>query len=258
MKLLFHFLIFNFKRLTIRISYLASFGIFLLVISCSEAQSQKHIKNVSAAEFKKEIENNPNVIVLDVRTPEEVAQGTIGNPSIINFYDSDFEKKISLMDKSKTIAVYCKGGGRSSQAAMLLEKNGFKNILNLEGGIMSWEQQGFSVNKPLNESDNKIRQLSSADFNKLINSSQVVLIDFHTKWCAPCRKMAPIVDEIEKEFKGKAAVNRVDCDESKEVVKNLNISGVPVFIIFKNGKEVWRKNGAMAKEELVRALNSFL
>ncbi|MCC7050521.1 MAG: thioredoxin fold domain-containing protein [Bacteroidia bacterium] len=233
-------------------------AVSVALFSCGEAQSQKQIKNYSAAEFKKEIETNPNVIVLDVRTPEEVAAGTIGTPSVINFYDNDFAKKIALMDKSKTIAVYCKSGGRSGQAAKVLADNGFNNVINLDGGITGWERQGLPITKMEGATDVNIKQMSEAEFNQLINSAKIVLVDFHTKWCAPCRKMAPLVDELEKEYLGKASVKRVDCDQSKEVVSKLDISGVPVFVIFKNGKEVWRKSGAMPKEDLQKAVNSFL
>lgn len=231
----------------------------LIIVSCGQAQSQKGgVTNMGAADFKKEIETNKNLIVLDVRTPEEVAMGTIPNASVINIYDEDFEKKISLMQKDKTIAVYCKAGGRSSQAASILAKNGFNNVINLDGGIMAWEQMGYAVAKTDGAADNNIKQMTKEEFNKLITEQKVVLVDFHTKWCAPCRKMAPVVDELEKEFTGKAAVKRVDCDKSKEVVKELNISGVPVFVIYKEGKEVWRHNGIIEKSDLVKKLNENL
>jgi thioredoxin-like negative regulator of GroEL len=68
--------------------------------------------------------------------------------------------------------------------------------------------------------------------------------------------MVPIVDELEIEFKEKVAVKRIDCDQSKELVKELNISGVPVFIIYKKGKEVWRHNGLIEKAELIKKMNA--
>ena len=83
-------------------------------------QAEKFIKNVDAATFKELIEKEDG-IVLDVRTPEEVANGHIPNASTINIYDEDFEAKINMMQKDKTIYVYCKSGGRSSQAAQLLQ-----------------------------------------------------------------------------------------------------------------------------------------
>ena len=231
--------------------------ISIIIISCGQAQSQKEgFFNISASDLKKEIETNKNLIIIDVRTPEEVAMGTIPNSSIINFYDEDFEKKIALIQKDKTIAVYCKAGGRSSQAATILLKNGFSKVLNLEGGITAWEQMGYSITKSETTPDNNLKQLNKVDFNKLINEKDIVLVDFHTRWCAPCRKMVPIVDELEIEFKEKVAVKRIDCDQSKELVKELNISGVPVFIIYKKGKEVWRHNGLIEKAELIKKMNA--
>lgn len=231
----------------------------LIIIACGHAQSQKEgTINLGATDFKKEIETNKNLIILDVRTPEEVALGSIPNSSIINFYDEDFEKKIALIQKDKTIAVYCKAGGRSAQASSILIKNGFKNVINLEGGITAWEQMGFPIAKSETVPDQNIKQLSKDEFNRFINETNVVLVDFHTRWCSPCRKMAPLIDELEIEYKDKAAVKRIDCDQSKELVNELKISGVPVFLIYKKGKEVWRHNGMIEKAELANKLNKYL
>lgn len=85
-------------------------------------------------------------IVLDVRTPEEVAEGMIKNALSIDFYDADFGTKIRQLDKNEPVFVYCKAGGRSSQAAQLLIDAGFEEVYNLEGGITAWQESGFSVN----------------------------------------------------------------------------------------------------------------
>ena len=76
--------------------------------------------------------------------------------------------------------------------------------------------------------------------------------------CAPCKKMAPIIDVIEVEYKDKAVVMRIDVDKSKDVGKAYNISGVPVFILFKNGEEKWKHNGIISEEELKKQIESNL
>ena len=70
--------------------------------------------------------------------------------------------------------------------------------------------------------------------------------------------MAPIVDELDKENVGKVEVIRVDVDKSREVAKHYGIQGVPVFILYKNGKEVWRHSGVMEKEALQLEMNKVL
>jgi thioredoxin 1 len=66
--------------------------------------------------------------------------------------------------------------------------------------------------------------------------------------------MAPIIDKMEQEFKGKAAVLRIDVDKSTELAAKYQIQAVPVFILFKDGKEVWKQNGAMEEEALKKQL----
>ena len=129
-------------------------------------------------------------------------------------------------------------------------KNGFGVIYNLNGGIGAWEDAGFMVVKPKGQSDENIQELTLDDFNKLLDTEQPVFVDFHTQWCAPCKKMAPIVDKLKKEFEGKAIILRVDADKSKALARHYNVKGVPVFIVFKNGEETWRNTGLMKENTL--------
>ena len=70
--------------------------------------------------------------------------------------------------------------------------------------------------------------------------------------------MAPIIDRLEKEYAGKASVLRIDVDKSTELASKYQIQAVPVFILFKDGKEVWKQNGAMEEEELRKIVSSHL
>lgn len=236
--------------------------LILFFTGCSNSQpNQKEaeifLKNINATEFKKLVDAG-NGITLDVRAPEEIADGYINNASIVNYYDEDFEKKINLIPKDKEIYIYCKSGGRSSEAAEILQKNGFNRIYQLENGIIEWEEMGYPLVKTKIEKDEKIQEMSLSDFEALLKTDKPVLIDFHTVWCAPCRKMAPIIDEIEEVYKNKAIVMRIDVDKSKDVGNAYNIKGVPVFILFKNGKEIWKHNGMISEEELKKQIENNL
>ncbi|MBL0743864.1 rhodanese-like domain-containing protein [Chryseolinea lacunae] len=89
--------------------------------------------------FREKLATDPNAIVLDVRTPEEVAQGALPNAVNINFNAPDFQDKIATLDKSKPYYVYCKAGGRSSKAISYMKENGFKELHNLKGGYDAWK-----------------------------------------------------------------------------------------------------------------------
>lgn len=233
----------------------------LFIVSCSFSQekptAEKFVKNIDVATFK-ELTDKGDGIILDVRTLDEIAGGTIPNASTINFYDADFERKIKLMQKDKAIYVYCLSGGRSAQAAQLLAKNGFDRVYNLEGGITAWKRQNFPLTEPTTAKDENIKTFSLADFNTLIQQNDVVLVDFHTIWCAPCKKMSPVIDEIEQEYKGKAVIQRIDIDKSTDVGTAFNISGVPVFSIFVKGEQKWTHNGVISKEKLLAELEKYL
>lgn len=104
------------------------------------------VEEVDAATFKNLIASG-NGIVLDVRTPGEVAQGIIPDAFVIDISESGFEEKIQSLPKDKEVYVYCAIGGRSRQAAQILLDNGFPKVYNLSGGIVDWSRNGFEVVK---------------------------------------------------------------------------------------------------------------
>lgn len=241
-------------------TFVKTLAAIIMLSSCNNNQAQQAgsvIENVDAKTFKELVDAGKGII-LDVRTPEEVSQGYISNASTINLYDDDFSAKINLIQKDKQIYVYCRSGGRSADAAELLKKNGFGKVYNLKGGISAWENSGFPIVKPDITKDEKIQQITLADFKTMLATQKPVLVDFHTIWCSPCRKMAPIIDGIETTYKDKAVVMRIDVDKSKEVGKAYKIQGVPVFILFKNGKEIWKHNGMISEEELKKQIEDNL
>ncbi len=232
-------------------------------VSCQKTKQKKDVQqkvvqnviveNVNPQDFKSIIAKE-NVVTLDVRTPKEVAQANIEGNSNINFFDPKFKDKVNLIDKSKVIAVYCRSGSRSARAAQVLKDNGFKKVYNLAGGMIAWQRANLPISTGTLGKDEHIKSMTLDEFKKILSSKKPVLVEFHTEWCLPCRKMAPIVDEIEKEFKGKAVVLRIDLDKSTEIAKKLKLTGVPVFRVYKNGKNTWKHNGVISKEELIKQL----
>lgn len=92
--------------------------------------------------------STPDLQLLDVRTPEEVAAGIIAGAQHINVHDADFAEKASkTLDKNLPLVLYCKAGGRSAHAADLLSQQGFSKIYNLTGGITAWESAGKPVQR---------------------------------------------------------------------------------------------------------------
>jgi rhodanese-related sulfurtransferase len=98
-------------------------------------------KDISVSEFKEGIDNNPNAVIIDVRTPEEIEDSCIENYIAINIMDASFLEKIEQLDKSKAYYIYCRSGNRSGHACRIMASRGFGELYNLAGGIIAWENQ---------------------------------------------------------------------------------------------------------------------
>ena len=125
------------------------FCVFFLFFSCSQNTNQNSEGNttISVAEFAKKIKEDKNVVILDVRTPQEYTQEHLPNAILENMQEDDFEQNIAKMDKNQTYLLYCKVGGRSSKALETMKKTGFKQVFHLDGGIVEWKKAGEKTAK---------------------------------------------------------------------------------------------------------------
>lgn len=91
--------------------------------------------------------SDSNFIVLDVRTPEEFAQGYLPEktPLNLNFYAADFREQLAQLDREKTYLVYCRTGNRSSQTVELMKELGFRRVYDLQGGIVAWQSADLPI-----------------------------------------------------------------------------------------------------------------
>lgn len=107
----------------------------LLIILVLTACGNTGYKNVSTEDAKQLIDNN-EIVVLDVRTPDEFQGGHIPNATLIPL--QELENRLNEIDKGKTYLVVCRSGNRSAQASEILSSNGFENIYNMTGGMNNW------------------------------------------------------------------------------------------------------------------------
>lgn len=226
------------------------FATALFFVACAQnntdqqtAKASQQPLTISAVQFKAAIEQ-PGVQVLDVRTTGEFQSGHIQNAFQANWNDSkEFQERIQHLDKTKTVYVYCQAGARSAAAQNFLIEKGY-NVVNLEGGMSSWKMSQLPV-----EGNTNAVQMRVVDFDKVVASNKMVLVDIGASWCPPCRKMQPIVDQIKKEQGNKIYFLAVDGGIDIDVMKHVQFESLPTYIIYQNGKEVWRKQGIVAAEE---------
>jgi rhodanese-related sulfurtransferase len=206
-------------------------------------------QNVDANTFEQKI-NAGGVQVLDVRTAGEFNGSHLKNVLQADWTDkAQFADRTKYLDKNKTLLVYCAGGGRSGQAAVWLKEQGFKEVVNLQGGITAWNAAG----KPVVKQDG-VAELSIAAFNATVASNQVVLAEVGAEWCPPCKKMEPVLETLSKELQGKYTFLKVDGGRDATVMKEIGASVLPTFMVYKNGKLSWKKEGIVTLEELKEAL----
>jgi len=207
---------------TIKRISLLLFASLLVLTSCKKAEDirkrelAKHLANqpvqitpvvkpenlgeilkVNVSDFEKTIQNK-DVQLVDVRTPEEYAEGHIKGAVNIDFKKRTFPDYVNVLDKEKPVAVYCRSANRSGKAALIMQSLGFKKIYDLDGGIKAWK----AANKELTTEDSKANQqiqkllkekefkgkpvvgknhqVGVADFEKLVQDGKVTLVDVRT------------------------------------------------------------------------------
>lgn len=123
-----------------KISFL--FIVYILLISCFKTNTTSSLADVSTFE---KLKNQEDIQLVDVRTPEEYNQAHLKNATNININDTDFEVKLSELDKNKPLLLYCRSGARSARATSIAKELGFTQVTDLDGGITSWLQAGKEV-----------------------------------------------------------------------------------------------------------------
>jgi thioredoxin len=228
----------------------------LFAASCSNSQQQSNVSNVTvltASDFQKQLTAISDRQLIDVRTPSEYAEGHLQGANNININNPDFIAQISKLDKSKSVFVYCRSGGRSAMAAQKLQEMGFEKVYDLQGGITAWKNSQF----PITQEETASVQpdtFTRADYDKLLAENKLLLVDFYAPWCAPCLQMKPTLEKLTKEYAGKVFIYRLNVDEAKVLCKELHIDAIPVTAVFKNGAEQKRVSGLQTEDDLRQLL----
>ena len=231
-----------------KLKFLTSLLCLSLIMACHSQQAGL-VETVTANQFAYELKQSTNPQLLDVRTAEEYNGQHIEGAQNLDWNAANFEAQVQKLDPTKPVFVFCLSGGRSKKAAGKLAELGFKKIIELNGGILKWNAAGYA------EPSAKIVGMCSQEYEELVKANPKILVNFYAEWCAPCKKMAPYMLQIQKELAGKITVVRLNADEHKTLINQLKIDELPALFYYDNQKEVWKHSGFMSESDLRAKLN---
>ena len=104
-----------------------------------------------------------------------------------------------------------------------------------------------------------VKEINTDSFeSEVLNNYGITVVDFFANWCGPCRKLAPILEEVEQELEGKVQFTKINTDDNLEAAKNYQISGLPTLLVFKDGVVVERMVGLMPKTSIITNIEKYL
>lgn len=222
----------------------------LLVITTMNAciSNAQQPGQLTTDDFEKAIKQ-PGIQLLDVRTSEEYQSGHLKDAFLVDWTNKEqFIETVQALDKSKPVYTYCLSGVRSGAASAWLRENGFTTY-SLYGGVAAWKRAG----KPV-EAAVIVKQMSLQEYQALIPANKTVLVDVGAIWCPPCNKMNPVIDSLATSKDLQFHLVKINGGEQTEICKQLKVESFPTFIIYKKGKEVWRRSGIVEAKELAQAI----
>ena len=124
--------------------------LFMLIglVACSTSAETLPDQSISPTDFKRLLERHqgdPDVVLLDIRTPREFKAGYIEGARLLDYYSSDFVDRLKTLDRDKTYLVYCRSGNRSGRSLAIFNQLGFQQTFHLETGIRGWSQERYPV-----------------------------------------------------------------------------------------------------------------
>ena len=226
------------------------FFITCLLYACSNGQNAGY-SLIEPAAFSEKLKSTSNLTLVDVRTPEEYAGGHLPNSINIDWNGDQFNAATEKLDKSKPVFVYCMSGGRSHNAAQDLQKRGFKNVTELKGGILKWRAAGLpEENGATSNTATGLSEMTKMDMDKMIIDNKLIIFDFFAEWCGPCKKLKPELEALEAAHKGQVKIVRIDVDKNKALARELQITDIPIIMIYKNKQIQWTGTGYFPMKDI--------
>jgi rhodanese-related sulfurtransferase len=224
----------------------------LLALTGAAVQAQNK-SSITLEQFNANLKQaGSNAQILDARGNEEFLQNHIKGAVNVDQKSASYQQVLDALDKNKPTFVYSIANGRSSVLSAQLRTNGFKAVYELPGGLANWIGSGY----PIVSTTKKGVSLSLAQYQALIGSADLVLIDFGSKYCGACRRLVPVLDSLKSKTGFAAKVISIEQYDNTALAKQLKINVLPTLVLYRGKKEVWKKSGFSSTVQIEQAVNS--
>ncbi len=204
------------------------------------AQTNENEKKnwISADLFASKIEQQQKAQIIDARSAEEFALNHVNGAVNVNLQDATYSQFVEKLNPNQPVFVYSIANGRSVALAKDLGTKGFKEVYVLDGGIGAWVGSG----KPVFTTAKK--GLTLAEYNKILASNKVVLVDIGSKYCGSCKKVKPILESLKKEHGEALKIVEIELEDSPQLIASLKtVTSFPYIILYKQGNISLKKSG---------------
>lgn len=228
-----------------KLNIIVAIGLIIISIRAIGQQNQAKL-TIDAIEARINQSKQPQII--DARSTAEFEQIHLKNAIVLNQDSAQAASQLNVFDKQKPVFVYAIGNARSAILARRLRTLGFNEVYELPGGIANWVGSG----KPVEKSAKK--ELDLTAFHGIVAKEKLILIDFGSKYCPGCIKMAPVADSAAAETGVK--IVKIEVFDNTKLAHQLKINAIPNIALYKDGTLIWQKNGIFPKSEIVNAVKT--
>ncbi|MFN8429842.1 MAG: thioredoxin domain-containing protein [Spirosomataceae bacterium] len=207
----------------------------------------------SAQDFEKSFKASPEALLIDLRSPKEFSMAHIKKSINADFMMNEFEEYFTRrFNKKNTLFLYSQSEEDAVNAAQYLSEIGYRGITVLAGGFEKWVtgSRPYISNDP-NFSATKIFPLDI--YFRKIRENKYVLVSYYTEECSSCKNMSQSLYNIDNQ-RDDLSVVRIDIDYNQTLKRRYDIQNTPTFILYRNGKQVWRDSGFQSSEQLISRL----
>lgn len=205
---------------------------------------------LSLEAFAAKLKHAKNAQILDARSAEEFSQNHIRGAINVDAKSAGYQQQLNGLSKDKPTFVYSIANGRSKVLSGELRAKGFKDVQELPGGLANWIGSGY----PIFSTNKKGVSLSKAQFTELTGSSQLVLVDFGSRYCGACKKLVPVLDSLKAETGFTPKVISIEVYDNTALARELKVNVLPTLVLYQNKKEVWKKQGLSSVAQVKAAV----